>query len=233
MAGDGWRTRAGLRVIVVVTVLCGLVAPTAAQSTVVLGVDVARFSERAAAWSAANAERRAADLARAEELGRVAAAEEAEREAADRAAEAARAAAARAAATTTAPPTTTTAAPATTAPPTTSPSEPTTVEATTTTSVAPTTTVAPPVSGPTAEQWAALRSCESGGRYDAVSPSGRYRGAYQFSQPTWDWVASWADPALVGADPAAATVAAQDALALALYDRQGASPWPHCGVHLS
>ena len=36
-----------------------------------------------------------------------------------------------------------------------------------------------------------------------------------------------------GVDPAAASAADQDAQALALYNRQGAGPWPHCGVHLS
>ena len=58
------------------------IAPAAAQSTIVLGVDVASFSERATAWATASNERRAADLVRAEELGR----EAAEREAAEEAA---------------------------------------------------------------------------------------------------------------------------------------------------
>ena len=231
MAGDGWRRRAALRVVALTAVLAGLVAPAAAQSTIVLGVDVASFSERAAAWAAASNERRAADLARAEELGREAAEAEAEREAAELAAqEAARSAAARAA-TTTAPPTTTTAPPPTTTtvtPTTTAAAAPSGSAETTTTTAAP-----PPAGGPTAEQWAALRNCESGGRYDAVSPSGRYRGAYQFSQATWDWVASFANPALVGVDPIAASAADQDAQALALYNRQGAGPWPHCGAYLS
>ena len=35
------------------------------------------------------------------------------------------------------------------------------------------------------DMWAALRNCESGGAYDIVSGSGRYRGAYQFDQSTW------------------------------------------------
>ncbi len=104
----------------------------------------------------------------------------------------------------------------------------------TTTTSSPTTTVTPvPTGGPTAEQWAALRNCESSGRYDAVSPSGRYRGAYQFSQATWDWVASFSNPALVGVDPAVASVADQDDQAFELYDRNGAGPWPHCGAYLS
>jgi hypothetical protein len=78
----------------------------------------------------------------------------------------------------------------------------------------------------------ALRVCESGGDYTAVSPGGSYRGAYQFGQGTWDSVASRWRPDLVGVDPAAAAPADQDALARALYDEAGSSPWPHCGRYL-
>ncbi len=87
--------------------------------------------------------------------------------------------------------------------------------------------------GPTAEQWAALRACESGGNYQILSPGGLYRGAYQFSVPTWDSVAAAAYPSLVGVDPAQASPGDQDAMAYALYAMRGASPWPHCGRHLS
>jgi ferric-dicitrate binding protein FerR (iron transport regulator) len=80
--------------------------------------------------------------------------------------------------------------------------------------------------------WAALRRCESGGNYGAVSASGTYRGAYQFSRSTWNAVAARSYPHLVGVDPAAASPADQDAMALALYRSSGASPWPHCGRHL-
>jgi hypothetical protein len=80
--------------------------------------------------------------------------------------------------------------------------------------------------------WAALRRCESGGDYGAVSASGAYRGAYQFSRSTWNSVAARNYPHLVGVDPAAAAPADQDAMALALYRSSGASPWPHCGKHL-
>ncbi|MEP4652937.1 MAG: transglycosylase family protein, partial [Ilumatobacter sp.] len=87
--------------------------------------------------------------------------------------------------------------------------------------------------GPSAEEWAALRDCESGGDYAIASSSGRYRGAYQFVQSTWDSVADRNDPTLVGIDPAAATPADQDAMALALYIEAGSGPWPVCGRHLS
>jgi len=207
-----WHVRVGLSVAVVAAVSTGLSVPAASQSTIVLGVDVATFSERAAAWVAASEQQRAADLIRAIELGREAAAADADQAAAVEAALATSTTLARATTTTTAVPLATSTAVA--------PEE------------APVVTVSPN-GGPTAEQWAALRACESGGRYDAVSPTGRYRGAYQFSQSTWDWVASVANSGLVGVDPIAASVEDQDAQAQALYDRQGASSWPHCGIHLS
>lgn len=198
-------------------------------------IDVAGFSERAASYASAHVSHRAGALQRAEELALEGQEAEAEREEEERLeALAATQAAERARATTTVPPTTSvapTTAPPTTAPPT--PAAPTTTAAATETA----TTTAPPetetpASGPTAEQWAALRYCESGGRYDAVNPNGRYRGAYQFSQATWDWVAGTANPSLIGVDPAAAAPADQDALALALYEMRGSSPWPTCGAHL-
>jgi len=46
-----------------------------------------------------------------------------------------------------------------------------------------------------------LRMCESTDNYQAVSPSGTYRGAYQFDQPTWNGVAERHFPWLVGMDP--------------------------------
>jgi hypothetical protein len=62
--------------------------------------------------------------------------------------------------------------------------------------------------------------------YAAVNPSGTYRGAYQFSQSTWNNTAMRAGRVdLVGVDPAAASVADQDLLALDLYHWQGAGPW--------
>ena len=62
--------------------------------------------------------------------------------------------------------------------------------------------------------------------YDAVNPSGRYRGAYQFSRSTWDSTARHSGRTdLVGVDPAAASVIDQDLMALHLYRWQGADPW--------
>lgn len=69
---------------------------------------------------------------------------------------------------------------------------------------------------------ASIRACESGGNYGAVSSSGRYRGAYQFDQQTWESVGG-------SGDPAAASPAEQDARARALQQQRGSSPWPNCG----
>lgn len=75
------------------------------------------------------------------------------------------------------------------------------------------------------DPWEYLRQCESGGNYQAVSPDGRHRGAYQFDIATWE--------ALGGrGDPAAASPAEQDARALQLYQQRGKGPWPACGRYL-
>jgi hypothetical protein len=99
----------------------------------------------------------------------------------------------------------------------------------------PTTGLPEPIlpAGPSAEEWAALRACESNGNYAITNPSGKYRGAYQFDRSTWNSVGERHAPQLVGVDPAAASPADQDLMALALYSERGARPWPHCGRHLS
>jgi hypothetical protein len=76
-----------------------------------------------------------------------------------------------------------------------------------------------------ADAWAKLRNCESGGNYQAVSASGKYRGAYQFDQRTWESVGG------VG-DPADAPPEEQDLRARILYSRSGNRPWPVCGRYL-
>ncbi|MET0159937.1 MAG: transglycosylase family protein [Acidimicrobiales bacterium] len=80
--------------------------------------------------------------------------------------------------------------------------------------------------GPSYAQWAALRQCESSGNYRAVSPSGLYRGAYQFDLDTWASVGGSGDP--INASPAE-----QDHRAQVLWSQRGASPWPICGRYLS
>ena len=68
-----------------------------------------------------------------------------------------------------------------------------------------------------------IAECESGGDPTAVSPSGRYRGKYQFMRSTWK---AWGGR---GSDPAAAAEAHQDRVALRLYRARGTAPWPNCG----
>lgn len=92
--------------------------------------------------------------------------------------------------------------------------------------------VPPPNGGPTAAQWDAVRKCESTHNYRAISPSGLYRGAYQFSQQTWDWVAGIHQPHLVGIDPIDAEPAWQDVMAYTLYAMRGWDQWPICGKNL-
>lgn len=66
-----------------------------------------------------------------------------------------------------------------------------------------------------------IRQRESGGNYGAVSPSGRYRGAYQFDRQTWQSVGG-------SGDPAAASPEEQDARAAELMRRRGTQPWSVC-----
>lgn len=81
-------------------------------------------------------------------------------------------------------------------------------------------------SDPVAERLAEIRSCESGGDYQAASYSktemhfdgsvGSF-GAYQIGQPTWDWVAGTLDaPYLVGMRPDLAPPNVQDMIAARL-----------------
>ncbi len=76
-----------------------------------------------------------------------------------------------------------------------------------------------------ASKWEKLRFCESTHDYQAISPTGKYRGAYQFDHATWQTVGG-------SGDPAAAPDAEQDARARELYARRGHQPWPECGYHL-
>ncbi len=73
--------------------------------------------------------------------------------------------------------------------------------------------------------WAALARCESGGRADAVSSTGKYHGLYQFSVATWQSVGGAGLPSQASADE-------QTARAKMLYNRSGAGQWPHCGKNL-
>lgn len=70
-----------------------------------------------------------------------------------------------------------------------------------------------------ARNLAAIRACESHGNYSAVSKSGKYRGAYQFDQRTWESVGG-------KGDPAKASEQEQDYRAGLL--AQSRDAWPNC-----
>ncbi|MFF9340997.1 MULTISPECIES: ubiquitin-like domain-containing protein [unclassified Streptomyces] len=81
------------------------------------------------------------------------------------------------------------------------------------------------VAGADGLDWGALAACESGGRPDAVDPSGTYGGLYQFDPGTWR--------SLGGSGVAQDAPAAEQTFrAKKLYVQRGAGPWPHCGRRL-
>jgi len=67
-----------------------------------------------------------------------------------------------------------------------------------------------------------IAECESGGDPTAISADGRYRGKWQFSRATWKRLGGTGDPA-------EASEALQDKLAMKLYRQRGTDPWPVCG----
>lgn len=81
---------------------------------------------------------------------------------------------------------------------------------------------------------ACVRAHESdtAGGYSAVNPSSGAGGAYQFLQSTWNNVAANAGRSdLIGIHPSQASPADQDAMAIHLYNWQGASPWAGSGCY--
>jgi hypothetical protein len=73
---------------------------------------------------------------------------------------------------------------------------------------------------------ACVRQRESRGNYSVVNPAGPWYGAYQFLASTWNVTAQHAGRLdLVGVIPSHASPADQDAMAVALYQWQGAGPW--------
>ncbi|MFD6417380.1 ubiquitin-like domain-containing protein [Streptomyces sp. NPDC060194] len=81
------------------------------------------------------------------------------------------------------------------------------------------------VAGADGLNWGALAACESGGRPDAVDPSGTYGGLYQFDVGTWQAQGG-------SGRPQDASAAEQTFRAKKLYVQRGAGPWPHCGARL-
>ncbi|SER42876.1 Uncharacterized conserved protein YabE, contains G5 and tandem DUF348 domains [Streptomyces sp. yr375] len=81
------------------------------------------------------------------------------------------------------------------------------------------------VQGADGLDWHSLAHCESGGRPNAVDPSGTYGGLYQFDTHTWQSLGG-------SGRPQDASATEQTLRAKKLYVRRGASPWPHCGTRL-
>ena len=71
-----------------------------------------------------------------------------------------------------------------------------------------------------------IAKCESGGDPTVVSRNGMYYGKYQFSKSTWKANGG------KGTNPAKASEAEQDRVALKLYRAEGLDPWPACGSKL-
>lgn len=78
---------------------------------------------------------------------------------------------------------------------------------------------------PSGTVWERLAQCESGGRPNAVSASGRYHGLYQFSVSTWRSVGG-------KGLPSQASAAEQTKRAKILQARSGWGQWPHCSAKL-
>jgi hypothetical protein len=83
---------------------------------------------------------------------------------------------------------------------------------------------------PNAAFLACTRGYESdtAGGYRAVDPAGIHFGAYQFLQSTWNNVArKTGRTSLIGVNPASASPADQDWMALYLYQWLGSSHWQY------
>ena len=81
--------------------------------------------------------------------------------------------------------------------------------------------LATPAAATTADPWAAVRQCESGGNYSINTGNGFY-GAYQFTMQTWRGLG-------MSGLPSAASPAVQDQAARRLAAQYGMKPWPVCG----
>jgi hypothetical protein len=66
--------------------------------------------------------------------------------------------------------------------------------------------------------------CESGNDPNAIGGGGTYRGAFQFTKPTWKGA-----PKSPGGDPVDYNWKTQAVVAVALKHRSGSNPWPNCG----
>ncbi|MCK9920805.1 transglycosylase family protein [Frankia sp. AgPm24] len=79
---------------------------------------------------------------------------------------------------------------------------------------------ASPAGAATADDFAKLRQCESGGNY-AINTGNGFTGAYQFDDQTWHGLG-------YSGRPYQASPATQDEAAAKLYNSRGWQPWPSC-----
>src|SRR4051794_751317 len=84
--------------------------------------------------------------------------------------------------------------------------------------------LAPAAHAANADDFARLRTCESGGNYQANTGNGFY-GAYQFDLGTWHGLG-------YSGRPSEAAPSTQDAAARQLQSQRGWSPWPACSRKL-
>lgn len=74
-------------------------------------------------------------------------------------------------------------------------------------------------------EWRALAACESSLNPEAINPTGKYRGLFQFDNRSWEWVGG-------SGDPARASIREQYKRAKLLHDKQGWNAWPQCSREL-
>ena len=75
------------------------------------------------------------------------------------------------------------------------------------------------------KRWARhTAQCESGKDPNAIGGGGEYRGAFQFTKPTWHHA-----PKTPGGDPVDYDFHTQAVVAVHLKKREGTSAWPNCG----
>ena len=75
------------------------------------------------------------------------------------------------------------------------------------------------------QPWKALAACESSLDPEALNPSGKYRGLFQFDYRSWGYVGG-------SGDPSRASVKEQLKRAKLLQEKQGWSAWPVCSKRL-
>lgn len=75
------------------------------------------------------------------------------------------------------------------------------------------------------DEWRAIAACESSLNPEALNPSGKYRGLFQFDMRSWEYVGG-------SGDPSRASVKEQYKRAKLLHEKQGWSAWPQCAKEM-